>query len=114
MNTEQLDIDYRIVGVRDCPIEKGKVEVFMEPVEELEKEEIENHSPQMAMTQEHMMNPGMFMQFIQDIPQQMGMKPKEEKIPRTIIHLEDAIEFKARGWKHGDVMTVTIRKKEER
>jgi hypothetical protein len=106
----ELNIKYQITGIRDSPKEKGKVEVFMEPVEELEKEQIEHNEDGLLMAQEMPMSPQGIMQMFQGLPEQMGMKKPDERVPRTIIHLEDAIEFKARNWHHGDVMTVTIKK----
>jgi len=118
MSNNELIVDYRITSICDSHDKKGHVEVMMEPVEELEKEELNNNNQPPTMVQKiPFENPQMMMQFLQDIPKNMGLMQNQTGdmiTPQAIIHIEDAIEFQARGWKHGDILTVSIKKKEEK
>lgn len=113
--TEKIEIEYIIRAIVDSN-KKGNVDVLMEPADSTGYEE-------QPMEGSVMVNPNVpdgfpveLVQMLQQIPHQM-MKMSGRNTgrndglnPRSILYMENAIDFKSRNWHHGDKIRVSFDK----
>jgi len=108
----EIKIEYRIIAIRDSPVDAGKTEIMLRPTETELESGIENEPVMMMNGGMEALPPGM-MQMIQQIPKQMGFTGKKQEAPKEIFLVEDEIEFRKKDWRHGDIIDVTFKKKGE-
>jgi len=102
----EVTIEYKIVGIRPCPYKSGNVEVTFEPTKPLElDDEFENG----IMVGPNIQIPPELKASMKALKQMMVGQRRD---PRTIVQIFDEIEFEKEGWKYGDIVDITIAKKD--
>jgi hypothetical protein len=111
---EKVVIQYRIIGIDEFPEGIGFVAVYLEPTEKLMLKK-KGGMPKIHMSG---MGKDVPVQF-QNAMQMMAMEisgeleermPHRRTDPRDIVHVEPMVEFITRGWKFGDIISITIEK----
>jgi len=112
--SEKVVIQYRIVGIDEFPEGIGFVAVYLEPTTKLD---IKRKG---GMPKIHMLGMGkdvpvqvqnMMQMVATDISMEIEDRmPHRRMDPRDIIHVEPMVDFVPRGWKFGDIVSITIEK----
>jgi len=121
MEDKTAEVEYEIKRIQDSVYVDGHVDIIMEPVDKDILNNIQQQPIDPSMIVKNPSRMGMppdFQMFVQQIPNAlsnaMGMKQQKSKDPRTIVHIENKVDFAARGWKYGDRITVLMKKKVEK
>lgn len=115
---DEIDIEYRICSVMDSDLVDGFVEVFMEPVDKtvFDSPAMPPHNNPSVMVKSSSDSSSGLQQFMNQIPQSMKQMQKQmskQDDPRTILLLENRVDFDTRNWKYGDTLVVSFKKKKE-